>query len=405
MAKAAAKKKAPAKKVAAKKAAKSAPVAKKAAKKVAPKKKAAAKKTATKKSASAKKAAPKKKPAAKAKAKKAATKTSTKKANKEQPAAKKSAPAAKKAATAAAKKAAPAAAKKAAPAAKKASKKPAAGAGATQQMADLVLAFKQLAIFAQRDPEANGFAARAYDNAAKVLDDYVSKGKVIASGASMSGYSGIGPASVAKIDEFLTTGKIAKLEAYIAEWGPLDANVLAGAKSVLKSGGGAAAGGAGAGGAGSDKDGVVRTAITKAVEKEIRAAAEQLSRKTNAALQAELRLNGAKTSGTKTSLVNRAAHQVVLGCTPGRCPLCGGGRPAFSNEDASPIPAGAGVVFMCKGFYDDTTYRSCTFRVAPELVQREGKWRTQQGEEEQEKANKSGDDWFEGFGNDSDGDE
>jgi hypothetical protein len=156
---------------------------------------------------------------------------------------------------------------------------------------------------------------------------------------------------VSKIDEFLETGKIAHLEKLKGEVGELPAAVLSAGIPAASCAAGGKRGGAKRGG------GAVPAACappTKAVLAKIAGAAKALESETIDGLKYLLQLNDQNKTGTKTELVERAAHQVVMGAVP-RCPLCSGGRLRYIIQTGE---------YRCPGYQDDDKYVACGFVTA-----------------------------------------
>jgi hypothetical protein len=207
----------------------------------------------------------------------------------------------------------------------------AAAAGPVDNSA-LVNIFHEMMLYEIR-AGANAWAARAYGNISKVLAGVKTQ---ITCGADVAHLSGVGDKAVKKIDEYFETGKIAHLEKLKEEVGELPAAVVA-AAAATKS----------APGAKKPKP----TPPTKAVLAKITKAEEELEGMTTDQLKALLKLNDQVLSGSKGELVQRAAHQVVMGAVP-RCPLCSGGKLRYDIKTGQ---------YQCPGFQDDDKYVACSF--------------------------------------------
>ena len=226
-------------------------------------------------------------------------------------------------------------AKKAAPAATKA-KAPAAAVAGGEGNAALIKVFEALMFYESKD--GNKWASVAYS---KVIAALRSTKKTITSGSDVASSTGVGKTSVEKIDEFLSTGTIKKLDELKEMHGELPSGMLGilpsgGSKKSLKDA--AAASGA--------------APISKPQLKLIDTAAEGYDAKSIVDLKAMLKANGQVQSGTKGELVQRCAEGKVLGAIP-VCPLCGAGKLRFDGKTG---------IYKCPGYQDDDVYRPCVFQ-------------------------------------------
>jgi hypothetical protein len=214
--------------------------------------------------------------------------------------------------------------------------KPAAKkAGKTESNELIATVFDELKMYEIKS--GNKFAGVAYDKVAKALR---ASALVIASGSDVAHLAGVGKASVEKIDEFFTTGKVAKLEEFRSLIGELPTAVIA----SMKSGGASSGKGKGNGDAkGKPVSAADKKKITKAVED-----FEAMSIET---LKGLLRKNNGLVSGTKAELTRRCAEGKVLGAFP-LCPLCSAGKPKFDIKTG---------LFKCPGYMDDDKWAPCIF--------------------------------------------
>ena len=219
-----------------------------------------------------------------------------------------------------------ASAKPAEPAAKK--------AGATDSNEALAAAFDELKLY---EVKAGGrFAGVTYDKVAKAIR---AKKSVITAGSDLKDTAGVGASSIAKIDEFLSTGKIAKLEEHRSTYGELPPAVA----NALKSG-------AKAGAKGDAKSTVKK--LPPATLKQIEAAENDFDSHTIDMLKALLRQNNGKVTGTKAELIARCAEGKVLGAFP-TCPLCSGGKPSLNLKTGE---------YKCPGYMDDDQWSPCFWK-------------------------------------------
>jgi hypothetical protein len=223
------------------------------------------------------------------------------------------------------------------------SRKPRGNAPVNETIAELL---DELTQYEVRD--GNKYAGMSDDNAAAVLRRYTGK---LNKGSDVAQLPGIGPGTVAKIDEYLKTGHITKLDEFRRECGSLGKE----AKTALKA----------AAAAGKKRAGVPRRPdepevqpLTEAQEREIKAAEERYDSYTPRELRALLKKNGARTAGSKREMVERCGEGSVLGGYPA-CPQCHGGQPHFNRRTG---------FFECPGFVDGpdvkTDWKACFFKGA-----------------------------------------
>ena len=210
----------------------------------------------------------------------------------------------------------------------------------------LIAAFEALMFYEGK--MGNRYAGVAYNKVVKAIRDYP---KVIASGAEVKNLAGVGKASVEKIDELLSTGKLKKIDEFAETYGPIPEEMKAAlpmAARTAKSGAKAKAGAA------SSKSVAVKgTPMSAAIKKKVKAAAGEIEDKYKVdELKAILRTNGQTTTGAKAELVMRCAEGEVMGRTP-TCPMCSGGKLKFD--------AATGI-YKCPGFMDDDTFMPCFFK-------------------------------------------
>jgi hypothetical protein len=186
----------------------------------------------------------------------------------------------------------------------------------------------------------NKFAGVAYDKVAKAIRAFKS---TITSGNDLKAVAGVGEASRAKIDEFLTTGTVSKLEEF-KKLGDLPAELVSAAGKVTTKS-------KGDGGKGKVGD-VVGTPLTSAQKSAIKSAAEKMDALSVEALKAMLRANDGLLSGGKSDLVQRCAEGKVLGALP-RCPLCSAGKLKFDSKSG---------IYNCPGYMDDDKWAPCFFK-------------------------------------------
>jgi hypothetical protein len=203
--------------------------------------------------------------------------------------------------------------------------------GKPESNEDMAAAFDQLKMYEMKS--GGHHAAVAYDKVAKAIR---MKKSIISAGADMGDVAGVGKASVAKMDEFLTSGKIGKLEEFRKNWGELPAEVT----QALKSG------------AGKKAAAKAKNPISATTLKKIKAAEAEFDPKSNDTLKALLRQNGGMVSGNKADLSRRCAEGKVLGAFP-RCPLCHAGKPKLDFKTGA---------YTCPGFMDDDKWAPCIFK-------------------------------------------
>ena len=220
---------------------------------------------------------------------------------------------------------------------------------------DIVRAFEKLSVY---ETHNNKWASVAYR---KVLAIIIAHNKPIVSSADIADKEGVGKASKEKLDEFLKTGKIAKLDEYKETYGELDdaqlplSTTLAngGSVSTVKSGGkGSKAAGA--------VIGVKGKKLPAATLKKIKEVMDKYEAMTAENLKGILRANKQIIGGTKAELVQRCAEGQILGAIP-LCPVCFAGKPRYD------IATG---VYKCPGYTDDDEYKPCYFQGTDETISR-----------------------------------
>lgn len=223
------------------------------------------------------------------------------------------------------KKSAPAAkASKSASTAKGAAMKASSTAGGeASDNTPLIKAFQELMMY---EGKVNKWASVAYNKVVKILVAHPTK---ISSSADVADKDGVGKASKEKIDEFLTTGTIKKLDEYRGEYGELAEEVKVAAKTVK----------------------VTPKPPTAAVKKSIKEAKEKFMEMSSDALKALLKANRQSSTGNKDELSQRCAEGLVLGAIPA-CPLCYAGRPRFELKTG---------IYKCPGYMDDADFKACFF--------------------------------------------
>jgi hypothetical protein len=207
----------------------------------------------------------------------------------------------------------------------KVAKKEAGGAKAMGGKDGIIAVFDELKMYEQRD--GNGWAAVAYSKVSTALRNF--KG-TITSGADVKHLAGVGKASVSKIDEYLSSGKVDALEKLRELHGKLPEGVIAGG------------------------DKVKGKPLTKAQLAKISKKEEELDGMSIDGLKVALRANRQVTTGTKGELLGRVAEGMVLGAIP-TCPLCSGGKLRFDQKTG---------IYKCPGYMDDDTFRPCHFKGA-----------------------------------------
>lgn len=205
--------------------------------------------------------------------------------------------------------------------------KPATKAHAAESNEPLAAAFDELKMYEAK--LGDRWAGSTYDKVARAIRAHKS---VIKAGADVAHLDGIGKASVAKIDEFISTGSLKKLNEFKDKFGPIPG---------LQSGKSAAAGGA-----------AKANKVTAAQKKQIAKAAEGYESKKIDELKDVLRRNDQLLGGTKGELVHRCAEGEVLGALP-RCPVCGAGKLKFDAKSG---------MFKCPGYMDDDEFKPCFFK-------------------------------------------
>ncbi|KAJ9463539.1 Poly polymerase 1 [Diplonema papillatum] len=190
-------------------------------------------------------------------------------------------------------------------------------AGANDELASLFTELAQMETMA-----GNTWPVRAYQKVATALRSHAAK---ITSGKQAMKIPNVGKASADKIQEFLDTGSIQKLEDLREEYGDLGVPVS------MKS--------------------MKGTPLTAAQKKEIRNVGTTLSSRTIPVLKQELSLNHQKVTGTKPELLERIGEGRVLGAAP-KCPLCGLGFLKFNSATG---------MYSCPGGFDDDVYRPCAY--------------------------------------------
>lgn len=205
---------------------------------------------------------------------------------------------------------------------------------------EIIRIFVELAAFEQKAKEKQ-YVVKAYKEVAIALTRFSNEGKKITCGADVAHIGGVGAISVKKIDEFLESGKVERLETLKQQIGDLDEAFFDAfdpknaSSSNLKP---------------ADNSGPFNPKPPTAAQRaQIKAAADVLSSKSNDDLKELARKNDQKISGNKSELVERLAHQVVLGRV-NRCQACGGGKPIFDEKTGA---------YSCPGFRDDEDFQFC----------------------------------------------
>lgn len=189
--------------------------------------------------------------------------------------------------------------------------------------------FEQLMYYESKS--GNKWGGVAYN---KVLGVLRKQKTTITSGSEISHLEGVGKASVEKIDEFLKTGKLKKLDDLKELYGPLPETLqLTGSGKSSK---------------GSEQKG---TPLTAAQKSKIAKQKETYESMSQAELKAMLKLNNQPVSGNKSDLVERCAEGKVLGALP-VCPLCGAGKLRFEGSKGT---------YKCPGYMDDDEFKACFY--------------------------------------------
>eukprot|EP01062_Namystynia_karyoxenos_P021219 TRINITY_DN18056_c0_g2_i2.p2 TRINITY_DN18056_c0_g2~~TRINITY_DN18056_c0_g2_i2.p2 ORF type:complete len:278 (+),score=77.52 TRINITY_DN18056_c0_g2_i2:124-834(+) len=205
--------------------------------------------------------------------------------------------------------------------------------------AELAECFRQLAQYElMADPGRGGWAANAYKKVAATLKGLSAPVK---SGAAAAALPNVGKASAAKIQEWLDTGKISRLEEFRSDLGPLDKPVKG-------------------------------TPLTPAQMKAVAQATKEAMELGAAELKAELRRNGQKCTGSKAELAARVGDGRTLGAIP-KGPAgkgcCGVGYLSFDPKTG---------LYTCPGGFDDDHYVPCAFKSGG-VVRKE--WLTEEREQ------------------------
>jgi hypothetical protein len=211
----------------------------------------------------------------------------------------------------------------------------------------LVNIFHEMSLYETRAGEET-WAARAYENVSKALAGVKTQ---ITCGADVAHLSGVGDKSVETIDEFLKTGKVAHLGKLKEEVGKLPAAVEAAEAATKESAPGATK--------------LEPTPPSKAVLAKIAKAEEELEGMTVDQLKALLQLNDQIVSGSKSDLVQRAGHQMVMGAVP-HCPLCKGGHLRYDIKTGE---------YQCPGFHDKVEDKPIPCSFTTHTIHRKP-WRT-----------------------------
>lgn len=210
---------------------------------------------------------------------------------------------------------------------------------AAEHNAKIIKIFEELMYYESKDGGKGKWASAAYQ---KVIGILRSQSAAVMSGSQIAHLSGVGKASVEKIDEFLETGTIKKLDGLKELHGPLPEAMLA---SIAKSTAGKTTGKKGAVG---NSDATPPTKVQIAA---IAKAAEAYALKSAQELKDLCKANKQVQSGSKTDLIQRCAEGKVLGQIP-VCPLCGAGKLRFDIKTG---------IYKCPGYTDDETYLPCIF--------------------------------------------
>lgn len=216
--------------------------------------------------------------------------------------------------------------------------------GVAPSNAAIINVFKQLSAYELKASD-KPYVGVAYRKVVTALQSFVDQGNKITGGLDVAHLAGCGPATIKKIDEFISTGKVQRLEDLKDEIGDLPQALIA---SVGKSGGSGAA----FADAGAAKKKKSSSGLSAAVLQKIADEKDNLETKSLSALKDLARLNDQKVTGTKGELCDLLAPQVVLGASV-RCPTCGGGKLRFNLDTG---------VLSCPGYHDDTDYVACGAR-------------------------------------------
>jgi hypothetical protein len=179
----------------------------------------------------------------------------------------------------------------------------------------LIAAFEELAPY---EAKRNKHAPFTYGRIVKAIREH---GRVITAGADVAKAVGVGPKTVADIDELLMTGKLAQLEKHKATRGPVP----------------------------------VAAPMSEATAAEVAARKAQLvGTATVARLKVTLQANGQATTGAKDELARRCAEGAVMGRIP-KCPACKDGMLRYDATSG---------VYACPGFHDPDSnkFRHCRFK-------------------------------------------
>lgn len=202
----------------------------------------------------------------------------------------------------------------------------------------VIQAFEELMVYESKD--GNKWAGVAYNKVLAVLRGLK---KTLSSGSEIASFQGVGKTSVEKIDEFLTTGKIKKLEDLKALHGALPSGMVIGGTTKSAAGSKASKAGGTAGAA---------APPSKAQLAAIKKAAAELEEKPQQYLKDLCKHNKQVQSGTKADLVQRCSEGQVLGQIP-ICPFCGAGKLRYDIKTG---------LYKCPGYTDDDKYMPCVFQ-------------------------------------------
>lgn len=199
--------------------------------------------------------------------------------------------------------------------------------------------FEQLMLYESKG--GNKWAAVAYNKVVKTIRGLKT---VITKGSDVAHLEGFGKAAVTKIDEFLTTGTLKKLDEFKETFGALPSEALKSLGTASTAAAGKTAKGAAAKAKGKP--------VSAADLKKIKAETETYSDMSADKLKGILKANGQTTTGTKADLADRCAQGKVLGRIP-LCPLCCAGKLRFDLKTG---------IYSCPGFMDDDTFSPCFFK-------------------------------------------
>jgi hypothetical protein len=193
--------------------------------------------------------------------------------------------------------------------------------------------FERLLLYESKS--GNRWAAIAYKKALNAIERFK---KPITCSADVAKLSRVGKASIQKINEFLSTGKIKKLDELQELYGELPTGIVLSGRAAKP-----------AMTAGQSSKGLSRDQL-----KELEHLKKTYESKRVVELQDILRRNRQNISGTKDALVCRCADGKLLGAIP-VCPLCGAGKLRFDRQTG---------IYRCPGYVDDDQYKLCVYQSA-----------------------------------------